>query len=370
MEDEQDDGGALPHFLLLRLRNVGGAGPQHVAVLPCLDAEEVSKEEEAGMRQVSDEELIEMGMHDLVAQRREILRKKAMEAGEAPPAPSENCVLCKETILHMQREFDSEAVRTYEEVETYLDEMCADMEGWYKPKVVQWCRDNVLEKKQMINGLVQMYPGNLVESVCALGLKVCDKDDPADPMFEKLEEGEEVVLEKPTPGCLGAPGTVGVVKKVGIVGNTKQYLVAAADQSCESWYAEGYVARRNMSEAVLSTVGRVNDPNRESSASPDRPTAIEASDATAEAVREEMLYPEAKKALASAAKARRKAMSKVEDAEKALRKAQQRLEVANDAYAAAAKAAAAAKEKWHQGQPEDTVVTSVPVSESRREREL
>lgn len=355
-------------FLLLLLRSIGGAGPQHVAVLPWLDAEDVSKEQEAGMRQVSDEELIELGMHDLVAQRREILRKKAMESAE--PAPSENCVFCKETILHMQREFDSEALRTYEEVETYLDEMCADMEGWYKPKVVQWCRDNVLEKKQMINGLVQMYPGNLVESVCALGLKVCDKDNPADPMFEKLEEGEEVVLEKPTPGCLGAPGTVGVVKKVGIVGNTKQYLVAAAEQSCESWYEEGYVARRNMSEAVLSTVERVNDPNRESSVSRARPTAMDASDATAEAVREEMRYPEAKKALASAAKARRKAMSKVEDAEKALRKAVQRLEVANDAYAAATKVAAAAKEKWDQEQAEDTVATSVPVPESRREREL
>ena len=38
--------------------------------------DEVSKEEEKGMREVSDDELLELGMHDLVAQRREILAKK------------------------------------------------------------------------------------------------------------------------------------------------------------------------------------------------------------------------------------------------------------------------------------------------------
>ena len=59
---------------------------------------------------MSDEELIEMGMHDLVAQRREILRKKALADGEEPPPVSEDCGLCKETMLHMQREFDTDAV--------------------------------------------------------------------------------------------------------------------------------------------------------------------------------------------------------------------------------------------------------------------
>ena len=38
--------------------------------------------------------------------------------------------------------------------------MCDDMDGWYKPKVVAWCRENLLEKKQMINGLVQMCPSS------------------------------------------------------------------------------------------------------------------------------------------------------------------------------------------------------------------
>jgi len=293
-----------------------------------------------------------------VAQRREILRKNALEAGEEPPAPTEDCVLCKETMMHMQREFDTEEVRTYEEVETYLAEMCDDMEGWYKANVVDWCRKNVLEKKQMINGLVQMYPGNLIESVCALGLKICDKDDPADPMFEKLEEGEEVALEKPTPGCLNGLGALGTVKRIGMVGNAKQYLVEAADQSCESWYEEGYVARRNMSEAVLSTAGRENSSEAEAAAAASSSVASDAA-ATAKAVEAEMQYPEAKKALASASKARRKAMAKVEDAEKALRKAERKLEAANEAYAAAAHVAEAAKEKWDQEQGEDVVVSSV-----------
>ena len=323
------------------------------------------------MRQVSDEELIEMGMHDLVAQRREILRKNAMDAGDEPPAPSESCVMCRETMQHMQREFDTEAVRTYVEVETYLGEMCDDMDGWYKPKVVQWCRDNVLQNKQMINGLVQMYSGNLVESVCALGLKICDKDDPADLTFEQLEKGEEVVLEKPTPGCLGAPGTIGIVKSVGIIANKKQYLVEAVDKSCESWYEEGYVARRNMSEALLSTMGKDSDAKPQGGVeAPAHSTAKEAPGATAHAVRDEMQYPEAKKVLAAAAKARRKAMIKVEEAEKALHKAERRLEAANEAYAAASSAAEAAKEKWDQEQGDDTVVRSVPVSDPQGEREL
>lgn len=321
------------------------------------------------MREISDEELIEMGMHDMVVKRREILRKNAMEAGDEL-APSEDCVLCRETMLHMQREFDNEAVRTYEEVETYLAEMCADMEGWHKPKVVQWCRDNVLGKKQMINGLVQMYPGNLVESVCALGFKVCEKDDPADPKYEQLEAGEEVVLDKPTPGCLGAPGAVGIVKRAGIVGNTKQYLVEAADKSCESWYEEGYVARRDKSDAASSSVERdenleTAEHNRPSA----RPTAIETADVMAEA-EEEMQYPAAKKALASAAKARRKAMIKVEDAEKALRRAERKLEAANDAYVAANRVAEAAKEKWERNRADDTVVSSARIPEQQRNREL
>lgn len=323
------------------------------------------------MRQVSDEELIEMGMHDLVMQRREILRKNAMEAGEEPPMPSETCLLCKETMEHMQREFDNEAVRTYQEVETYLGEMCDDMDGWYKPKVVQWCRDNILEKKQMINGLVQMYSGNFVESVCALGLKVCEKDDPPDPMFEQLEEGEEVALEKPTPGCLGGLGALGVVKKIGIVGNAKQYLVEADDKSCESWYEEGYVARRNMSEAVLNTVGRGDATTTEEGSSPSTQSkATRAAEATAKAVKEELQYPEAKKALAAAAKARRKAMIKVEDAEKSLRKAERKLELANEAYAAASEVEKAAKQRWDQQQTDDTVVKTVPIPEQRGDREL
>ena len=61
---------------------------------------------------MSDEELMEMGMHDLVAQRREILRKKGLEDGEEAPPVSEDCALCKETMLHMQREFDTDAVRS------------------------------------------------------------------------------------------------------------------------------------------------------------------------------------------------------------------------------------------------------------------
>jgi hypothetical protein len=352
--------------LLCLHTTAGAAGSTCSGCFP--SAEEASKEEEAGMRQVSDEELIEMGMHDMVAQRHELLRKNAMEAGEEPPAPAESCVLCRETMLHMQREFDDEAVRTYEEVETYLGEMCDDMDGWYKPKVVQWCRDNVLQNKQMINGLVQMYSGNLVESLCALGLKVCEKDDPADLMFEQLEKGEEVVLERPTPGCLGAPGTLGIVKRVGMTANKKQYLVEAVDKSCESWYEEGYVARRNMSEVLLSTAGQDDDAKIQGDTkSSTRPTAKEAVDATAKAVTEEMRYPEAKKALAAAAKARRKAMLKVEDAEKALRKAERRLEIANEAYAAASSAAEVAKEQWEAA---DTVVSSVPMPDPQGDREL
>lgn len=313
------------------------------------------------MRQVSDEELIEMGMQDMVAQRHEILRQKALEAGEEPPPVSEQCELCRETMRHMQREFDTEEVRTYEEVTQYLGEMCDDMEGWYKSKVVTWCQDNVDKNKQMINGLVQMYSGNLVESVCALGLKICDKDDPADPMFEQLETDEEVVLEKPTLGCLNGLGALGVVKRVGMVANTKQYLVEAADKSCESWYEEGYVARRNMSQAVLDTVGRGDDPETLKSETPKgsdvspRSTAKDTADTAAKALSEEMKYPDAKKALAAASKARRKAMIKVEDAGKALRKAERKLEAANMAYAAAAKVAEAAKESWD---AEDDVVLS------------
>ena len=48
-----------------------------------------------------------------------------------------------------------------------------------------------------------------------------------------------------------------------------------------------------------------------------------------------------------------------EDAEKALRKAERKLEAANEAYAAAANVAEAAKEKWDQEQGEDVVVSSV-----------
>ena len=256
-------------------------------------------------------------------------------------------------------------VRTYAEVEQYLDEMCDDMEGWYKPKVVAWCRENLLEKKQMINGLVQMYPGNLVESVCALGLKICEKDDPADPMFEKLEEGEEVALEKPTTGCLTGLGAVGTVKKIGLVANTKKYLVEAADQSCESWYDEGYVARRNMSEAVLETVGRgleqeedatqVNLPANATAPPPPPPPPPSPPASTGDA---NLDYQEAKKVLASAAKARRKAVGKVEDAEKGLRKAEKKLDGANDAYEAAAVAAEAAKARSEAAAAADPVVAT------------
>ena len=45
------------------------------------------------------------------------------------------------------------------------------MEGWLKKDAVAWCRRTMAEQRTniMISGLVQMYPGNIVESVCAMG---------------------------------------------------------------------------------------------------------------------------------------------------------------------------------------------------------
>ena len=311
-------------------------------------ADEVSKEEEQGMREVSDDELLELGMHDLVAQRREILAKKHGKRVEVDEGPETACGLCRQTMLHMQREFDDEAVRTYEEVEFYLDEMCDDMEGWYKPEVVQWCRENLLTKKQMVNGLVQMFPGNLVESVCALGLKICTKDSAPDPMFEKIEEGEEVALETPATGCLKGLGSLGVVKKVGLVANEKQYLVEAHDGSCESWYAEGVVARRNVSEAFRKVHnGTDNDAVADATPPPPPPPPPPAE--------EELSYKEIRKVVAAKAKARRRALARVEEAEKALRKAERRLGQAQEDYDAAAGRLALAE---HKRAADDTVVAT------------
>ena len=313
-------------------------------------ADEGSKEEEQGMREVSDDELLELGMHDLVAQRREILAKKHGKRVEVDEGPETACGLCRQTMLHMQREFDDEAVRTYEEVEFYLDEMCDDMEGWYKPEVVQWCRENLLTKKQMVNGLVQMFPGNLVESVCALGLKICTKDSAPDPMFEKIEEGEEVALETPATGCLKGLGSLGVVKKVGLVANEKQYLVEAHDGSCESWYAEGVVARRNVSEAFRK-VHNGTDSDAVADAPPSPPPAPP----PPPPAEEELSYKEIRKVVAAKAKARRRALARVEEAEKALRKAERRLGQAQEDYDAAAGRLALAEQKRA---ADDTVVAT------------
>eukprot|EP01052_Picozoa_sp_SAG31_P024831 SAG31_NODE_2139_length_6349_cov_2.773636_7_plen_98_part_00 len=67
----------------------------------------------------------------------------------------------------------------YKEVEPYLEQVCDDMDGWVKPDVVDWCRSTMGDEssKIMISGLVQMFPGNLVESICSMGAKVCPPEE-------------------------------------------------------------------------------------------------------------------------------------------------------------------------------------------------
>jgi hypothetical protein len=66
------------------------------------------------------------------------------------------------------------------ELDLYLRTVCDDMQGWHKQPVVDWCRRTIPHPKNLglIRGLLAMYPGNLVESVCSMGLRLC-KSDPS-----------------------------------------------------------------------------------------------------------------------------------------------------------------------------------------------
>lgn len=83
-----------------------------------------------------------------------------------------------------------------------------------------------------------------------------------------------------------------------------------------------------------------------------------------------MDYLEAKKVLASAAKARRKAVGKVEEAEKALRKAEKRLDGVNDSYEAAMVSAEAAKVRSEAADAADPVVATIGGGVPPRKPEL
>eukprot|EP01051_Picozoa_sp_SAG22_P004814 SAG22_NODE_269_length_13236_cov_124.463424_3_plen_333_part_00 len=279
----------------------------------------------------------QMGMEDILVKRDALL---AAKAGKKPPA-SPDCRRCQDAMRHMQREFDLDEIRSnYAEVELYLKEVCDDMKGWLKPDVVKWCRATMGEKKNnvMISGLVQMYPGNLIESVCSLGMKLCEKEE-ADPAAS-FEATDLVMLKVPHTGCLDGLDDVGEVKQIGMAGNGKQVLVRCEARNAETYYpidtlkhkpnatddgeeacaaaaerkaagASGAVGSRDLAAAAAAA----EHPPAAAADSPGGGAEVVGGGAAAE-------WAAAKKEVEAAAKAKRKARIRVEKAEKELEKAE------------------------------------------------
>jgi len=103
----------------------------------------------------------------------------------------QHCEGCKIVMSEVNKQLNIKESRTFKETQAYLNEMCEDIEGWYPAHVGQVCRSLVPEHTMTIQGLIQMSPGNLEDSVCALFLKVCPEPEkehtPADSKNNKAE---------------------------------------------------------------------------------------------------------------------------------------------------------------------------------------
>ena len=130
----------------------------------------------------TDDELIAMGMGDLVAKRREM----AGETGEDDISGSDRaakkgkrrsqCQLCRMTMDYIENELNLKDLRQTDEVDAYLRESCNEMKGWVAEDVQEWCQKNVADDHLTVGGLLKMVTSNFRESICALHKKVCPKE--------------------------------------------------------------------------------------------------------------------------------------------------------------------------------------------------
>jgi len=145
--------------------------------------------------QPTPEELEEMGMTEMAQKLREIQAENANKNAtkEGTPAnkietvgksmPGRNmslslgCDACRQVVNRMEVELNIKDMREVNEVSFYLDEICDDMEYYYKDWVVKWCRANIPKNKMMISGLLQMIPKNFEETVCVMSVHACTNSE-------------------------------------------------------------------------------------------------------------------------------------------------------------------------------------------------